>query len=417
MAIILVAGQINSVENDPNQLLNASASPTGSAVTASSSTTSGEMDYSRNNDFSDIAAPSSAPALLPEEPAPQGADAEFSTDFTRHVVPYSEILSGGPPKDGIPSLDNPRFVSVEAAQAWLGPVEPVIMLEVEGDVRAYPLQILMWHEIVNDVVGGVPVLVTFCPLCNTAIAFDRELDGQVLDFGTTGRLRYSNLIMYDRQTESWWQQASGEAIACCLVGRHLAFRPATMVSWTDFKAAHPTGKVLSRDTGFTRDYGQNPYSGYDNVNQSPFLYEGPRTPGTLPAMARVITVDLNNKAVAYPYDVLKNEHVINDVVGGTHLAVFWTEGTASALDAGAVADGRDVGSATVFSREVNGKTLTFRFHEGRILDDLTNSEWDHLGRALKGDLAGSRLSLVVSINHFWFSWAAFKPDTLVYSSP
>ncbi|NCC31171.1 MAG: DUF3179 domain-containing protein, partial [Chloroflexia bacterium] len=152
------------------------------------------------------------PALLPEERPPDGAG-EFTTDFSRHTVPYDEILSGGPPKDGIPAIDTPQFVSVTEADAWLAPQEPVVLVALGEDVRAYPLQVLMWHEIVNDTVDEQPVAVTFCPLCNTAIAFDRRVGEQVLTFGTTGRLRYSNLIMYDRQTESWWQQATGEAIA------------------------------------------------------------------------------------------------------------------------------------------------------------------------------------------------------------
>jgi len=156
--------------------------------------------------------PSVSGALLPEEAPPRGAEAQFSTDFSKHSVPYSEILSGGPPKDGIPAIDEPKFVSVDEADAWLRPQEPVILVQVGDDARAYPVQILMWHEIVNDTIGGVPVVVTYCPLCNTGIAFERT-QGQVLDFGTTGRLRYSNLVMYDRQTETWWQQATGEAIA------------------------------------------------------------------------------------------------------------------------------------------------------------------------------------------------------------
>jgi hypothetical protein len=178
------------------------------------------------------------------------------------------------------------------------------LVQVDGDARAYPLQILTWHEIVNDTVGGLPLTVTFCPLCNTAIAFERTLDGRVLDFGTTGRLRFSNLLMYDRQTESWWQQAGGDAIAGELAGRTLTFYPATIVGWDEFKTAHPEGQVLSRETGFGRSYGRNPYIGYDDINSSPFLFRGPDTPDALPPMARVLTVDLNGAAVAYPYDVL-----------------------------------------------------------------------------------------------------------------
>jgi hypothetical protein len=168
--------------------------------------------------------------LLPQEPPPAFASVEFKTDFSKHCVHYSEIFSGGPPKDGIPAIDAPRFVSVSQATSWLKPNEPVIFFQVGNEARAYPIQILIWHEIVNDTVGGVPVAVTFCPLCNTAIAFERTVNGRVLDFGTTGRLRFSNLIMYDRQTESWWQQAIGLAIVGQLTGTQLVSRPAAIIS-------------------------------------------------------------------------------------------------------------------------------------------------------------------------------------------
>ncbi len=362
-----------------------------------------------------IQAPAMTPTLLPNESPPSGATSQFKTDFSKHSVPYSEILSGGPPKDGIPAIDHPKFVSVAEAGVWLKPVEPVIFFQIGDDARAYPIQIFMWHEIVNDTVGGVPVVVTFCPLCNTAIAFERTAtSGQVLDFGTTGRLRYSNLIMYDRPTETWWQQATGEAIAGELTGTQLVFRPASIISWADFKAAQPDGKVLSRDTGFDRPYGENPYLGYDDVNNPPFLYRGPETPGVLPPVARVLTIDLNGEAVAYPYDALKEVGVVNDTVGGKDVVVFWAAGTASALDAGTVAGGRDVGAANAYARTLDGQTLTFALVDARMVDKETGSEWNVLGQAVRGKLAGKQLTPVVAVNHFWFSWAAFKPQTRIY---
>jgi hypothetical protein len=353
------------------------------------------------------------PVLLPEEPPPDGSG-EFTTDFSRHTVPYSEIRAGGPPKDGIPPIDTPQFLNVADAHAWLVPQEPVILLQVGDDVRAYPIQVLMWHEIANDTVDGVPVAVTFCPLCNTAIVFDRRVGDQVLDFGTTGRLRYSNLIMYDRQTESWWQQATGAGIAGQYAGEQLAFLPATIVAWQEFATTHPSGRVLSRETGFNRDYGRNPYAGYDDVDRPPFLYDGPATPETLPATARVLTVDLGGEAAAYPYEVLAEIGAVNDTVGGELIVVLWQAGTASALDAGTVADGRDVGAAGAYSRVVDGRTLTFNRSGELITDSETGSNWDVLGRAVDGPLAGVQLSPVVAINHFWFSWAAFKPETRIY---
>ena len=167
----------------------------------------------------------------------------WETDFSRHSVPFNEIFSGGVPRDGIPPLDDPKFTTPEQADQWLGDAEPVISFEINGDARAYPLQILTWHEVVNDVVGGVPVVATFCPLCNSAIVFDRTLDGVVHDFGVSGKLRNSDLIMWDRQTESWWQQFTGEAIVGELTGTKLTLLPASIISWVDFKAANPEGQV------------------------------------------------------------------------------------------------------------------------------------------------------------------------------
>lgn len=354
-----------------------------------------------------------APTLLPEEQPPVRAQSEFITDFSKHSVPYSEILSGGPPKDGIPAIDEARFISVDEADEWMRDREPVVFVQVGHEARAYPIQILMWHEIVNDTVGGEPLLVTFCPLCNTAIAFKRTFNEQVLDFGTTGRLRYSNLIMYDRQTETWWQQATGDAIAGEHTGAQLEFYPASMISWADFKDLYPNGRVLSRDTGHSRNYGRNPYYGYDDINQTPFLYDG-STPDQLPPMARVLTVELNNEAVAYPYDVLGELNVVNDVIGGNAVVVFWTEGTASALDTSNIPEGREVGSAAAYSRSLDNQVLDFEFENGKILDIQTGSEWNILGVAIAGELTGKQLAPVVSINHFWFSWAAFKPQTRIY---
>lgn len=354
-----------------------------------------------------------APTASAQQP-PIGAASEFRTDFANTSIDYREVLSGGPPKDGIPALDDPQFVGVADAAEWLRDVEPVVRVQVGEDARAYPLQILTWHELVNDTVGDLPLVVSFCPLCNTAIVFERTVDGQVLDFGTTGRLRFSNLIMYDRQTETWWQQATGEALAGDLNGTRLQFYPGEIISWADFRAAHPDGQVLSRETGFDRSYGRNPYTGYDDINSSPFLYQGDPVADTLPPMARVLAVEVGDALVAYPYDTLAEAGAVNDTVGDLPLVVFWREGTASALDTGQIAEGRDVGAATAFARTVDGQQLTFTRSTDGFTDAETGSTWDGLGRATAGTLAGTQLEPVVAVNHFWFSWAAFRPATQVY---
>jgi hypothetical protein len=352
---------------------------------------------------------SQAELLSPDESPPPGAAAQFSTDFSKHSVSYGDILSGGPPKDGIPAIDAPSYVSIEDANGWINDVEPIIAVEVDGVSRAYPLQILTWHEIVNDVLNEKPLVVSFCPLCNTAIAFEREFDGQILDFGTTGRLRYSNLIMYDRQSETWWQQATGDGIAGDYTGEQLSFYPAALISWADFKSQYPEGDVLSKETGFNRNYGRNPYAGYDDINQTPFLFDGEFN-NQLPPMARVLTVELKNETVAYTYTTLEEMSVIQDTVGGEEIVVFWTEGTASALDEGLIELGKDVGAAVAYAREGH----IFFAKDGFIFDEATGSSWNILGKAVAGELEGKTLSPVVSVNHFWFSWAAFKPETRVY---
>ena len=359
------------------------------------------------------AVPTKGNPANPGEAPPAGAAREFTTDFSIHTIPYSEVLSGGPPKDGIPSLEAPQFVSISEAEEWMESVEPVILVEINGDARAYPIQILMWHEIVNDEVGGKPVVVTFCPLCNTGIVFGRTVSGQELDFGTTGRLHNSNLIMYDRQTETWWQQATGEGIAGELTGSQLVFLPTAMISWEDFKNAHPSGLVLSRDTGFNRSYGNNPYAGYDDINSSPFLFQG-NTPDELPAMARVLTVELAEEAVAYPNEILMNVHVVNDTIRETDVVVIWQAGTASALDEFLIANSSDVGAANVYEREIDGVLLSFVFKGSMIIDEQTGSEWNVLGQAVSGELVGKQLEPIVAVNHFWFSWAAFMPETRIY---
>ncbi len=354
----------------------------------------------------------------------QVSTAGWRTDFGRHSVPLSEFQPGGPPRDGIPPIDEPRHVPQTEADAWLAPEEPVIAVAIAGEdgehlARAYPLQIMLWHEIVNDMLGETPLAVTFCPLCYTAVAYDRRLepDGRVLDFGTTGNLRHSDLVMWDRQTESWWQQFSGDALVGELTGAHLTFLPAQVVSWQAFKAAYPVGDVLSRETGFDRPYGTNPYPGYDDVENRPFLFEG-ETDGRLPAMERVVGVVRDGDGSAYPFPALRDARAIEDRVGETSIAVFWAPGTNSATDTREVGEGRDIGQAGVFSRDLDGRTLSFAPGPGDAFTDAeTGSIWDVTGLATAGPLAGRRLASVPHTVVFWFAWAAFQPEGRLWQGP
>lgn len=339
----------------------------------------------------------------------------WRTDFQKRTVDMSEGVSGGPPKDGIPAIDHPKSVSVDDADQWLGNAEPVAVVRLGDEAKAYPLQILIWHEIVNDEVGGVPVSVTFCPLCNTTLAFDRRFDGMVLDFGTTGQLRHSDLIMYDRQTETWWQQATGEAIIGLYAGRQLTAIPAPVMSWADVKAQVGGVRVLSRDTGHSREYGRNPYRGYDSGRPMSSFFFG-KTDDRLPMMERIVSLRDGDEALAVPFSELEQHRVANVDLAGRRIAVFWSPGTASALDDSRIADGRDVGASAAFVAEHRGQTLTFAPSGDKDLfrDQETGTLWNLSGRALEGALASQALAAVAHGNHFWFAWVVFLPDTEVW---
>ncbi len=339
----------------------------------------------------------------------------WKTDFSRHSVPFGEVLSGGVPRDGIPPIDKPEFVTVADADGWLAKQEPVIALEINGDARAYPLQVMIWHELVNDEVGGMPVTVSFCPLCNSVLIFDRKLDGVVYDFGVSGNLRNSDLIMWDRQTESWWQQLTGNAIIGQLAGKKLRILPSSIIAWSDFKAAHPQGKVLSKKTGYLRRYGDNPYVGYDRADTPPFLFDG-KLDDRLQPKERVLAVTIGEVSAAFPFGVLRSERVVSYTLNGQEMVILFKPGARSALGAQSIADAADVGATGVFDPNLDGEKLRFRAEGEHFVDRETGSVWNILGEAIDGPLAGKKLTPIVHANHFWFTWAAFKPDTTIYRS-
>ena len=389
----------------------ATASPTPSTVPAQIETPPAS---STQTPEAEVAEPTAVPTGTPgpADAPPRLLTLGWATDFSKHSVPFSEIMSGGPPRDGIPPIDNPKYIDVADPPEYMKDNAPVISVDINGDARAYPLDILISHEIVNDEIGGVPVTVTYCPLCNTAIVFDRRVDDRVLDFGTSGNLRMSDLVMWDRQTESWWQQITGEAIVGELTGTALTFIPAPVLSWSTFKDGFPDGKVLSRDTGFFRNYDSPPYGGYDNLGSTPFLFRGD-IDSRLDAMERVVTISVDGVAVAYPFGALAEQPVVNDSVNGQDVVVFYAGGTLSAFAGRGFSENRTVGSSAVYDPRVDGRKLTFKVESDIIVDEETGSKWDILGRAVEGPLAGSQLEPVLHANHFWFSWAAFNPETEV----
>ena len=357
-----------------------------------------------------------------EQPAPDGGagieavtfdTSDWKTDFSEHSAPLDEFTGGGPPKDGIPSIDDPKFVSVSEADEFLAGREPVAVVELGGEARAYPLQILTWHEVVNDEIAGEPIAVTYCPLCNSTVVFRREVEGEPVEFGTTGMLRNSDLVMYDRATESWWQQVTAEAVVGEQTGTRLEVLPSQILSWQEFRRAHTDGEVLSRDTGFERDYGQNPYTAYDSdPDSAPFLFQG-EPDRSLPPKERVAAIRTGERsAVVYPFSRLRDEAPVGDEVDGRAVVVFFDPDVASALDSSVISEGRMVGSAAVFERTAKGRTLEFEpgSEPGSFRDEQTGSTWDMSGRATAGPLAGTRLEQVAHDDQFWFALAAFFED-------
>ncbi len=344
--------------------------------------------------------------------------AGWNTDWSKRSISLRELVRGlgaSDPRDVIPPLDEPKFETVEEASQWLDDREPVALLELDTEARAYPLRILTWHEVVNDQVGDLPVAVTYCPLCNSTVGFSRVVNGEVLRFGTSGLLRNSDLVMWDRQTESLWQQITGEAIVGELTGTTLDFVPVSIVSWKDFRERFPDGTVLSRDTGFERAYGSNPYVGYDS-NERPFLFSG-EPDDRYPAMERVVGVAVNGTNKAYPFSVISQERAVNDVVAGEPVLVVWgSEGTASALDSPEIPEGRSVGAGLAYLRTVDGRVLAFDAQgDDTFKDRETDSTWDLLGNATAGPLSGTKLTPAVHTNHLWFAWAAFNQGSPVYT--
>jgi len=338
------------------------------------------------------------------------------TDFSRSLIDLKEIHSGGPPKDGIPAIDTPRFVSVSEADAWLAPDEPVILVSHGQQIHAYPLQIMIYHEIVNDRLDGIPISVTFCPLCNASIVFDRRVTGKILDFGTTGRLRKSDMLMYDRQTESWWQQFTGQALVGELAGTELAQLPSRITAYAELRRLAPGARILSRDTGYQRPYGQNPYRGYDRIGNIPFLFDDPADP-RLPAMARVLS--LNNRGVRriYPLAAIAAHGLIEDRLAADAIVVVTTATMRSALDRQQIRESRLIPTVAAWFRRVDGQELSFELRKDHLHDRQTGSSWDALGRAVSGPLQGQHLRPVPGGVFFAFALLAFRPHTEIYRNP
>ncbi|MEM7340021.1 MAG: DUF3179 domain-containing protein [Actinomycetota bacterium] len=337
--------------------------------------------------------------------------------FPPPVVEPTLIRSGGQPPDGIFPIDKPTFAPFAEIDYDIADNEAVIAVDVDGDARAFPVQLMIWHEIVNTEIGGVPVTVTYCPLCNSALSFDRRFEDYLLDFGTSGELYQSALVMYDRQTDTLWSHFTGTGLVGHLAGAELTIIPTQTVSYGDWKAANPDGQVLTRDLSappqYQNLYGSNPYAGYDFEGLDPFgqFFVG-EIDRTLLAKARIVGIADDDTPKAVRFDDLANTPVIPVTVGGEDAVVLFKPGLASALDDPSIAEGRDVGQSGVFRPvAADGTALTFTADGDGFVDGETGSMWNVLGQATDGPRVGERLQSVAHIDTFWFAWAAYQPGT------
>ncbi len=355
-------------------------------------------------------------AILPLPLWAQLSGGDWRTDLTKHSVPWTELVSAGPKKDAIPSIDHPKFVNAADAAPWLAESEPVVAVELNGEARAYPLQILIWHLLIDDRIGNAPVLISYSVLCNSAVVFDRRVAGASYKFGFSGMVRNSNVVMFDRQTESLWQQLTGEAIAGSLTGAKLTRLDSQVVPFSVFRRAHPNGKILSRDTGSKRGYGTDPYAKYMSSGHLLFPVD---LPGELPfpSTETVVVVQAGGGARAYVTPLLRQRRVLESHIGDQPFVIFSTRSMLDVLDAPVIANSHNTVAAGVFSPAVDGKTLSFYKRHGVFFDKQTHSSWDLLGVSTAGPMAGKRLNPLPYTVSYAFAWLAFFPNTPVVLAP
>lgn len=335
------------------------------------------------------------------------------TNGIRHIIPLSDILSGGPAPDGIPPIENPKYISAGEADAFLSNNEFVLGITYDSISRAYPLQILVWHEIVNDEFNGKPLLITYCPLCFTGIAFEPFIGEEAVTFGTSGKLYNSDLVMYDRKTSSYWSQITGQSIRGELAGLVLKKVPIDTIRWGDWKEAHPDTEVLSRETGSIRPYGQDPYPGYYNGGGPIFPVES--RDSRLPEKAIVHGISIDGLARAYPeQSVADVGGIVNDVVGSLNLLIVQDPDQITQPEGGLSSRAVSSRVTRIFDRTVDGMLLDFEIVDGKLLDKQTGSEWSFDGLALSGSQEGKRLTRIPSTPEFWFAWSSFYPTTEIF---
>jgi len=401
----LLAACANNSSDDADA--NGSGPDVSSPSSATAPTPAGSADSDDTGEAATPTLPSADPTATTDATEPViGPSGHFGAvqvddDGTKHLIPLDEIRSGGPPKDGIPSIDVPRFVGADGWDAVnYDPDSLVIGVEVNGKRRAYPFQILVWHEIANDVFEGQPLVVTFCPLCGSAIVFVPVVEGTQTEFGVSGKLYNSDLLMYDRETDSLWSQVTGTAVVGERTGTRLDLYPSEIMTWGEWRTTYPDSEALTRQTGHTRDYDDPPYEGYDEDKDIWFPVTG--TDERLHSKTLVVGVELDDDTFgAYPVDAVVAGSPVNDVLDDTPLLI--------------VADPTAGNTVRVFERRIDGRELTFELADNALVDAKTGSRWGFDGVALDGEMAGLHLNEIIPINGFWFAWYAFHQSTELWT--
>ena len=324
------------------------------------------------------------------------------------LIPSNLIVSGGPGKDGIPALTNPSVVPADVADSFLLPDDQILGVVVNGEARAYPHAVLWWHEIINDVLGGRPILVTFCPLTGSGIVHDPIVNGQELNFGVSGLLFDNNLIMFDRATDSLWSQMSLQSICGDLTSTRAPLLPVVQTTWAAWKGMRPETTAVSFETGFSRNYDLYPYGDYDSLESNQLLFPQTSNDPRLPMKENVLGITQGEVSRAYSMTrmaLVAPRRAINDVVNGRSVLV--------AFDAGA-------SLAIPFDRSLeDGTILEFDVVAGEgfpftLQDRQTGSVWSLGGVSVSGPLVGERLVKIPTFTSFWFAWSSFNAGTEIF---
>jgi hypothetical protein len=320
------------------------------------------------------------------------------------LIPSNQLVNGGPGRDGIPALNRPATVTAGAADQFLAPDALVVGVSLGGQSRAYPHNVLWWHEIVNDELGGRPITVSYCPLTGSGMAYDPVIGGQSLSFGVSGLLFDNNLVLFDRGTESLWSQMRTQGVCGNFAGTPAPLIPVTQSTWEGWRALHPETSVVSFNTGFSRNYNQYPYGTYDQLGDNSLLFPQSFIDARRPMKELVLGINQGGTARAYPYGILGERAAVNDAVGGRAVLVVFDRRTEMAV---------------AFEREVAGRRLSFQAVEAEafpfhLRDSETGTLWNLTGTAVSGPQAGSRINQLATYSAMWFAWASFNRNTELF---